>query len=103
MITLSGSHSGYMVKVIAPLIAPALFGANVTPRVQLVPGLNAGFRLQGFVPAETMLKSSLTLSGSNEIPDRSMRLVTVTTFAALVVPTACVVKFKEAGLNCSSG
>src|SRR4029077_10703463 len=103
MITLSGSHSGYMVKVTAPLIDPTLFGVNVTPRVQLAPGLNPGDKPQGFVPAETMLKSPLTLNGISEIPDRSMRLVTVTTFVALVVPTVCPGKFRVAGVNCNSG
>src|SRR5437899_5929311 len=101
MTTASGSHSGYMVKVIAPLIGPTVWGANNTPSVQLAPALNP--KLQGFVPAETTLKSPLTLSGISATPDRSMRLVTTTILAELVVPTACAGKFKEAGLNWSSG
>src|SRR5579864_9244796 len=98
-----GLHSGYAVSVTAPLIVPVWCGVKVTPNVQDTPGTKLGERPHGWAPAETTLKSPLTVIGINESPSRSRLLLTTTICAALVVPTRCAGKVREAGVNWASG
>ena len=78
-----------MVKV--PLPAPLATGEKVTPTVQLAPAAILGLQvsLDTAKPALTAI-----LEKFNDTPSR---LVTVTVFGALVLPTATVPKFKVLG------
>jgi hypothetical protein len=88
--TKAGLHSGYIVKLIAPLIEPVWLGENFTPNVQLSPGENSGDNPHGCDPAPpSSKKSPLTVKGISDIADSPTRLLETTTiWLALVVPTA---------------
>src|SRR6266403_901881 len=84
-------------------MTPTRLGVKVIPRVQESPASRPGLFPHGLVPAGTALKSPLTVNGSRDTPERSRLLLTVITFGALVVPTACGSNCNWLGVNITSG
>ena len=81
--------------VSAPSIVPAVVGRNVTATVQLA--LAARVEPQGLVPLPAAVKSAVV--ANPRVREPVNWLVTVTVWAALVLPTATVGKVRLAGLT----
>src|SRR5271166_877703 len=90
----AGPSGALCVTVAAPVMAPVTLGVKVTLKVHFPPA--AKVALQGFVPDGVAVKSPLArmLEIVSVLPEL---LVSVTVFAALVVPTAWVPKARLVG------
>lgn len=92
--TTAGPSGALCVTVAAPVIPPVTLGVNVTLNVHFPPA--ARVALQAFDPEGVAVKFPLaTRLEIVSVPPEL--LVSVTVFAALVVPTACVPKDRLAG------
>lgn len=79
-----------------PVRVPVVVGVNVTDMVQLLP-LPASIVLHGVVPPATAAKSPLAANESDVLAVPVF--LTVTIFAALVVPTVCAANVSLVGVT----